>query len=336
MKKTMTVLILFILSGIILFGCGRPQPPKAPDEVKLQLKWLHQAQFAGFYMAQEKGYYAKENIKITFLEGGQDVDIAGSVVSRKADFGVVTPEYILINRSRGLPLIAIAAIYRRSAVAFAARANSGIVRPADFKGKTVAAAGKGGSMEFDLQLRAMMKKLKIDILKLNIIPYDPEYASFYSGKTDVTAAYYTGGIIKIRKKGMKINLIWPEDYGINFYSDTLATTEKMISDNPDLVERFMRASMQGWQDAIEDYRQAVVVSLKYVHDKEDSDTQTAMMEAMLPLVHTGEDRIGWMKPEIWHEMYGTLLDQGLLEKPFDVDQAYTMRFIKEISGGKVK
>lgn len=139
----------------------------------------------------------------------------------------------------------------------------------------------------------------------------------------------------MRKKGMKLNLIWPGDYGINFYSDTLATSEKMISDNPDLVERFMRASMQGWQDAIEDYRQAVIVSLKYVHDQ-DSDMQTAMMEAMLPLVHTGEDQIGWMKPEIWHEMYGTLLDQGLLEKPFDVDQAYTMWFIKEISGGKVK
>jgi len=61
-----------------------------------------------------------------------------------------------------------------------------------------------------------------------------------------------------------------------------------------------------------------------------------MMEAMLPLVHTGEDQIGWMKPEIWHEMYGTLFDQGLLEKPFDVDQAYTTQFIKEIYGGKAE
>ena len=61
-----------------------------------------------------------------------------------------------------------------------------------------------------------------------------------------------------------------------------------------------------------------------------------MMEAMLPLVDTGDDRIGWMEPDIRREMYGTLSDQGLLEKPFDVDQAYTMRFINEIYGGKVK
>jgi len=287
-------------------------------------------------MAQEKGYYAKENIKVTFLEGGKDVDIAGSVISGKADFGVMTPEYILVNRSRGgVPLTALAAIYRRSAVVFAARADSGIVRPADFKGKTVAAAGKGGSMEFELQLRAMMRKLNIDISKVNIVPYDPEYVRFYSGETDVTGAYDTGGIIKIRKKGMKLNLIWPDDYGINFYSDILATSDKMISDNPDLVKRFMRATLKGWQGAIENYRQAVIVTLKYAKNT-DSETQTAMMEAMLPLVHTEEDHIGWMKPEIWHDMYGTMLEQGLLEKPFDVDRAYTMRFIEEICGGKVK
>jgi NitT/TauT family transport system substrate-binding protein len=335
MRNLTRIPALLILSFIMIFGCGRSQPPKAPDEVKLQLKWLHQAQFAGFYMAQEKGYYAKENIKITFLEGGQDVDIAERVISGKADFGVMTPEYILVNRSKGVPLTALAAIYRRSATVFVARADSGIVRPSDFTGKTVAAAGQGGSREFELQLRAMMRKLKIDISKVNIVPYDPEYADFYSGKTDITAAYYTGGIIKIRRVGMKIILIRPGDYDVNFYSDILATTEKMISDNPDLVKRFMRATLKGWQDAIEDYRQAVIVTLKYTRDQ-DSDMQIAMMEAMLPLIHTGEDRIGWMKPEIWHEMYGTLFDQGLLEKPFDVDQAYTMRFIKEIYGGKVK
>jgi NitT/TauT family transport system substrate-binding protein len=334
MKNITRISVLFILSCIILFGCGKSQPPKAPDEVKLQLKWLHQAQFAGFYMAQEKGYYAKENIKITFLEGGRDINIAERVISGKADFGIMAPESILNNRSRGGPVTALAAIYRRSSTVFVARADSSIVRPSDFAGKTVAVGGKGFE-EAEIQFQAMMKKLGINLSKIRTIPFDPNYEAFYRNKADIAATYYTTGLIKMRKKGMKLNLIWPGDYGINFYSDTLATTEKMISDNPDLVERFMRATMKGWQDAIEDYRQAVVVTLKYAHDQ-DSDMQTAMMEAMLPLVHTGEDQIGWMKPEIWHEMYGTLSAQGLLEKPFDVDQAYTMRFIKEIYGGKVK
>jgi len=335
MNNIVRIPALLILSCIMIFGCSESQPPKAPDEVKLQLKWLHQAQFAGFYMAQEKGYYAKENIKITFLEGGQGIDILGSVISGKADFGVMTPESVLIDRSRNVPLTALAAIYRRSALVFAARAESGIIRPHDFAGKTVAVAGHGGIREFEIQLRAMMKKLKIDIMKTNIVPFDPKFEGFYSGKTDVIASYYTGGIIKIKKKGLKLNLIWPGDYGVNFYSDILVTTDKMISDQPDLVKRFMRATLKGWQDAVGDYRQAVIVTLKYAKDT-DSETQTTMMEAMLPLVHTGEDQIGWMKPNIWHDMYATMLEQGLLEKPFDVDQAYNMMFIKEIYGGKAR
>jgi NitT/TauT family transport system substrate-binding protein len=335
MKNITRISVLLILSGIILFGCEKPHPPKAPDEVKLQLKWHHQAQFAGFYMAQEKGYYVAENIKVTFLEGGQDVDIAETVSSGKADFGIMTPEYVLLNRSMGESLTALAAIYRRSAVVFAARADSGIINPNDFIGKTVASVSRGGSIEFELLFRALMKKLKINISKIKMSLYDPTYENFYSGETDVTAAYYTAGIIKIRKKGIKLNLIWPEDYGINFYSDTIVSADRLITENPDLVRRFLRASLKGWQDAIGDYREAVIVTLKYAQNK-DSDTQTAMMEAMLPLVHTGEDHIGWMKPEIWHDMYGTLLEQGLLEKPFDVNQAYTIKFIEEIYGGKVR
>jgi NitT/TauT family transport system substrate-binding protein len=335
MKNTVGIPALIIISCLILFGCDKPQPPKAPDEVKLQLKWHHQAQFAGFYMAQEKGYYAAENIKVTFLEGGLDVDIAETVSSGKADFGVMTPEYILINRSRGADLSALAAIYRRSAVVYAAKADSGIVKPADFMGKTVAVEGKGGSLEFYLLFRALMRNLKIDISKLNIIPYDPEYTAFYSGKADVTAAYYTGGIIRIRKKGMKLNLIWPGDYGVNFYSDTIVATDRLLSENPDLVARFLRATLKGWHDAVENYKDAVTITLKYARDK-DSDTQTAMMEAMLPLVHTGEDRIGWMKPDVWREMYDTLSEQKLLNKSFDVNQAYTMRFIEAIQGEKFR
>ncbi|MFO7665613.1 MAG: ABC transporter substrate-binding protein [Desulfobacterales bacterium] len=334
MRKLSKIPALIIISCIVIFGCSESKLPKAPDEVKLQLKWIHQAQFAGFYMAQEKGYYAAENIKVTFLEGGQDIDIPGNLVSGKADFGVMAPELILIDRSRGVPLTAISAIYRRSATVFVAKADSGIVRPYDFTGKTIAAGGEGFN-ESQIQLYAMMKKVKLNISKTRIIPFDPGYEAFYRNAADVAATYYTAGLIRMRKKGMKLNLIWPGDYGVNFYSDILVTTDKMISDNPDLVTRFTRATLKGWQDAMEDYRQAVVFTLKYARDK-DSDTQTAMMEAMLPLVHTGEDRIGWMKPNVWHEMYETLWEQGLLGKPFDVDRAYTTRFIEEIYGEKVK
>jgi NitT/TauT family transport system substrate-binding protein len=333
MRKITSVSVGLFLSGLLLLGCGATQPPKGLDEVKLQLKWVHQAQFAGFYVAQEKGYYAKENIKVTLLEGRQDIDIAQRVVSGQADFGVLTPEFIFIKRSQGAPL---AAIYRRSAVVFVAMADSGVVRPSDFMGKTVATGDPGGSQkDFELQFYAMMKRLGLDVSKVKIGPFDPSYTTFYNGKVEVTPCYSTGGLIKIRQKGLKLNLIWPSDYGIHFYSDTLATTDRLISEKPDLVARFLRASLRGWRDAIEDYQQAVTVTLTYAQIK-DPQLQTTMMEAMLPLVHTGEDKIGWMKGEVWQGMYQILLEQRLLARPFDVNQAYTLRFLKEIYGEKAK
>ncbi len=334
MKNTVRITALIIISCIIIFGCSESQPPKAPDEVKLQLKWHHQAQFAGFYMAQEKGYYAAENIKVTFLEGGPNVDIAEKLISGRAGFGILAPEVILINRSRGVPFTSIATIFRRSPTVFVAKYDSGIIRPSDFTGKTVSVSSIGFS-ESETQFKAMMKKLGVDLSKVKVTLHDATYENIYSNEADVSAAYSISGVIRMRKKGLKLNLIWPEDYGINFYSDTLVTTEKLISENPDLVKRFTRASLKGWQDSIGDYRQAVNVTLKYAGDK-DSDIQTAMMEAMLPLVHTGEDHIGWMKPDVWNEMYETLLEQGLLEKPFDINKGYTIKFIEEIYGGKVR
>jgi len=336
MRKIIISVLGLLLIGLLLLGCGPSQSKKVPDEVKLQLKWVHQAQFAGFYVAQEKGYYTQENIKVSFLEGGQGIDNAGSVISGTAHFGVLSPEDILIKRSQGVPLTAIAAIYRRSAVVYLSKADSGIIRPADFLGKKVAVAGTAGTIrDFEFQFYALIKKLGLDSKKLKIVTYDPDYVAFYKGEVDVTATFATGGLIKMRQKGLKLNLIWPSDYGIHFYSDTLATTDKLISEKTDLITRFLRATLKGWQDAIEEYQQAVAITLKYAKIK-DPQLQTAMMEAMLPLVHTGEDQIGWMKPKWWQGMYQILLEQRLLDHPFDINQANTMRFLNEIYGIKAK
>lgn len=321
---------------IAFVACERPQDKGALDEVTVQLKWVHQAQFAGLYVAQEKGYYTQENIRVNFLEGGQGIDNAEAVISGKAQFGVMAPEDVQISRSRGAPLKAIAAIYRRSAVVFVAMADSHITRPQDFPGKTVASGSEGGAVrDFEFQLRALAKKLGVDISKIDVVPYDVNYTAFIEGNVDVTPSYSTGGLIRLRQKGLKLNLIWPGDYGIHFYSDILVATDETIKEKPDLVMRFLRATLRGWQDAIEDYEGAVAITLKYARVK-DPQLQTAMMEAQLPLVHTGEDHIGWMRAEEWEGMYDILLEQNILKAPFEVNQAYTMRFLEEIHGGGTK
>ncbi|MEW6186162.1 MAG: ABC transporter substrate-binding protein [Thermodesulfobacteriota bacterium] len=336
MKKGMSRwagIVMLFLSLPCFSACKPASPPRPPEEVRLQLKWIHQAQFAGFYMAREKGHYAREGLKVTFLEGGPGIDNAGNVLSGKADFGVLSPEDLLIHRGHGDPLTALAAIYRRSAVVFVAQSDSGIEKPSDFIGRTVAAKGERGTLEFYLQFLAMMDKLGIDTKRIKIVPFDSEYKGFLKGEVQVTPCYATAGLIKLRGQGLKLNLIRPDDYGVHFYSDILVAAEGLIDKNPDLVLRFVRASLRGWQEVVEDYTRAVQVVLHFTEQK-NLELQTAMMEAMLPLVHTGEDHLGWMKPEIWQGMADLLAKEGFIKKSFNVAPAYSLRFIHELYGKK--
>ena len=126
-----------------------------------------------------------------------------------------------------------------------------------------------------------------------------------------------------------MNLIHPDDYGIHFYSDTLYTTENMIATNPDLVLRFLRATLKGWTFAVENPDKIALMVAAY-NPNADFAHETSQMTASLPLINTGEDHIGWMKPETWAGMAQTLREQGVLTAPLDMSQVYALQFLEEI------
>jgi NitT/TauT family transport system substrate-binding protein len=326
MKKTTIICISAMLLIIFVAGCVPQEVQKPPDEVTVQLKWIHQAQFAGLYVAQDRGYYTDENINIKFIEGGSGISLTGPLINGRADFSILSPEELIVKRSEGLPIVAIATTYRRSPVIFASMADSGIVHPADFIGKTVSLLGQ---TDAEIEFYALMKKSGIDISKIKLIKYNPEYTEFLNGDADIMYLYITAGLIKIQQKGYKLNLVWPGDYGVKFYADTLVTNENIVSQNPGLVTRFLRATLKGWEDAIGDSESAIEATLKHAKIK-DKDLQSAMMDAQIPLINTGEDYIGWMKAEDWQAMYETLLDQKLINTPMDYNKLYTMQFLDKI------
>lgn len=328
--KRVRIGLLLALATALFLGCARPEAEEPVDQVTVQLKWVHQAQFAGFYLAQERGYYAEENLAVSFVEGGPGIQPEEQVAAGQADFGVGAPEVILLQRGQGQPVVAIAAIYRRNPTVFAALVESGIERPADLLGRSVSVAGVA---EFEMQLKAMFNRLGLDVSQVATVPHSYDLGPFQRGEVDSIAIYSTGGVMRLRQAGVNVNLIWPGDYGVRFYADTLFTTERMISENPDVVARFLRATLRGWREAIEDTQVAGEITLRYAKEA-DLELQTLMMEASAPLVHTGQDQIGWMRPEVWQGMHQILLEQGILEEPVDVGQAYTMEFLEEVYGGE--
>jgi len=332
MKKIVIIFILIFIvlpvlsMNLLLSGCTSQKASVPPDEVSVQLKWVHQAQFAGFYLAQDEGYYSVENINVKFIEGGAGIDLVEPLINGQADFSQIPPEQLIMECCRGVPIKAIAAIYRQSPVVFISKADSQIIKPSDFIGKTVAILGQ---TEAEIQFYAMMNKLGFDISEVNLIEYSPDYTEFLNNEADVTYVYITGGLIKLQQKGYELNIIWPGDYGVKFYADLLVANEDMISQNPGLITRFLKATLKGWEDAIGGSESAVESTLKYAKIKE-RELQLAMMNAQEPLINTGEDYIGWMKDEEWQAMYKTLFEQKLIDTPIDYKKLYTVEFLNKV------
>lgn len=319
-----------VLSVLLsLAGCNDPVTDSLPEKINIQLKYAHQAQFAGIYMALEKGYYQDENLDVQLTEGGGGVDLVAPVVNGEAQFGIAASDLVLVKRAQGVKIKAIAAIYRRSAAIFASKADSGIKRPHDMVGKRIAVLSEN-AREYEFQLRAMLNKLDLDTSDMVLLPLDHHYQEFLDGTIDVTGAYITGGYLRLKSQGIDLNLIWPSDYGIDFYSDTIFVNESLLERNPDLALKFLRATLKGWNDAIRDIQKSVEITMRYSKIT-DKGLQMEMMKAQLPLIYTGDDHIGWMTDSVWSGMNDILFEQGVIKKPLsDIHSVYTMELLQEI------
>ena len=325
-SSKLTILALLFLVVVLLAACGQQEAEQPLDEIVVQLKWLHQSQFAGFYAADVNGEYAAEGLSITFIEGGPTVNTRASVLNGSAQFGVAGADEILVDRATGKAVRGLATIYRRSPVVFAADARLGITRPQDFVGKKILAG-----LNSIPTLHAMMAHVGIsqDQYVVETHPFDP--ALFASGEFPIWGVYTTGSIDILNREGYDLNLVNPDDYGVHFYNDTIFATDEFLAENSELVVRFLRATLRGWRWAIENPEEAGVMAVRYKSEL-DPEVQIAQMEASVPLVHTGEDHIGWMRAEVWQGMHDILLEQDLLTAPLDISQVYTMEFLENLYG----
>jgi NitT/TauT family transport system substrate-binding protein len=316
-----------ILTVFILAPSSACAPRATPMElipVTVQLQWTHQAEFAGFYAADQNGNYADEGLAVTFIQGGPDVDNLAPLVDRKVQFCTATAEQLIVARASGKPLRAVATIYRRSPAVFFSLADSGITRPQDFAGKKVRVPAT-----ILPTLHAMTSRVGVTPDQYTEVNLPSDVTIFASGVVPVWGGYINALPLLVQKAGIKIIIIYPDDYGVHFYGDSLITTDELISTQPDLVERFLRATLVGWTYAVENPEKVGLMVQKYIPDAEPS-LETDKMIASIPLVNTGEDHIGWMKAEMWTSMEQTLREQGVLTSPLDVTQVYTMQFLNEI------
>jgi NitT/TauT family transport system substrate-binding protein len=299
-------------------------PTPTPTHITVQLSWTNQAEFAGLYAADQLGYFGEAGLQVSFLEGGPEVDFITPVIDGRALFGIAQPADVILARADNMPVRSIAVIYRRNPIVFFALADSGISRPQDFVGKKIRS-----TFSADQTLRAMMARIGV-----NADQYETEYlpsdvSLFASSDVPVWAGFINGLALEVQQTGYKLNIIYPDDYGIHFYGDVLITSDDLIRNDPDLVYRFTRAVLKGWTYAVENPQNVGLLIQEYNPDV-DPDVEIDKMTASIPFINTGENYIGWMKPEVWIAMEQTLREQGVLADTLDIEQVYTRQFLEEI------
>lgn len=291
--------------------------------ISIRLKWLHQAQFAGFYYAKEAGFYEDRALDVTLRPGGIDYPAIQMVASRSDDFGITAADQILLARDKGIPVVAIACIFRKSPFVLFSLKESGITKVEDFRGKKVGLK-LGGNEE--LTYRAMMKKAGLSSRDVQEIPVKFDISLLLAKKIDVWPGYSINEPITAEEKGFPVNLIWPDKYGIHLYADVLFTTEEMIRTEPAVVKAVVESTIKGWQEAFANREIAITYTLKQSNQL-NSAHERKMLNASYSLVLPDDKPIGWMDMSVWKEMYQLLKINDLLKTEFDLSKSFRQDFI---------
>jgi ABC-type nitrate/sulfonate/bicarbonate transport system substrate-binding protein len=317
MKRILSALLILV----VLFSAGCTK--KDPEKITVKLKWLHQAQFAGNYVAKEKGFYEEEGLDVTLLPFSFDDPTIDAVANGEATFGITGADELIFARSKGIPIKAFAVIYQVNPVCAYSIKESGILKPQDFIGRTV---GLEQGTNVDTLYYVMMSRLGIDRSNINEIPIGYDATELLAGETDISTGYIINEPHQVIESGKEVNTILMADYGANMYADVLFATEETINNNPEQVQKFLNATIKGWRYAIENTDEAVDITLLYATNRTKSH-ETYMLEKSMPLINTGDVSIGWMTKEGWGNVQNILLEQNILNKKIDMEHAYTLNFL---------
>jgi diguanylate cyclase (GGDEF)-like protein/PAS domain S-box-containing protein len=216
------------------------------ETIDLQLRWHHQFQFAGYYAALQQGYYKQAGLDVVIHEGTPENIPITEVLKGQGQYGVANSE-LLLARLKGDPLVALAAIYQHSPSVLLVRKDKNIVSPHDLIGKKVMMPGS----YVDADFIAMFNKEHVNIKDVQIIPSSFDIQDLVTGKVDAFNSYISNEPYFLKQQGVEFNILNPRDYGIDFYTDMLFTSEDEVNQHPERVKAFLNASLLGWRYAMD-------------------------------------------------------------------------------------
>ncbi len=311
--KSTTVLITLMLSLVAIMSLNSYAADKPNEKVTLQLKWMHQFQFAGYYAAKEKGYYQEAGLDVSFIEGSPSTDVMQEVQAGHADYGTGTSEIILAHY-HGAPFVVLGVIFQHSPVKLVTLASSGIDNVHKLAGRNIMI--ETGSAE----LFAYLQQEGLPAKKFTQAPLSSKLDDFIAGKVDAMLIYDTDESFVLQTMHQDYYQFSPRMSGIDFYGDNLFTTEQQLKNNPKQVEAFRAASMRGWQYALNNQEEIARLIYDKYSQRHTLDHLRFEAKAMCNLMQPELIMPGYMNEGRWQHIVQTYHQLGLLPKHIDVSK----------------
>ena len=300
-------------------------------KASLRLKWLPQTQFAGFYLAKARGYYAAEGIDLAINPGGPNLLTENLVATGADTFGLSGgTDSVFAARDKGLPIVCVGVAHQTTPFVFVARADGPIKTLQDFRGKTVTAWFTGANYV----LLGMLAQAGLKASDFTLQPQQVSVTPFVDGQVDViTATVYNEYYTLVTRMGAdKLHRFVPDDYGITFPRDTVIVSEATAKEKPELVRGFLRASIRGWREALREPKVGVdaVMAVAPTLDRAAQEFMLTEAGTLMVAGQGGKEGLLWIDRDAVRSAHDFLLKYEVIKKPVDLAAAYNRSFLDGI------
>ena len=288
----------------------------ASEKVSLQLMWFDQFQFAGYYMAKEKGYYKNAGLDVEIKKFKIGMDTTKEVVNKRANFAIGRTS-LLIDIANGNKLLLLSAIFQSSPLVLITKKSSNINTIEDFKGKRAMLTGTKKSAG----IFAMLSSHGIFQNNMKILKSKNKEQNLVNDKVDIISAYLSNQVHTLRQRGIELNVFNPKDFGFDFYSDFLFTSQDEFDNHPQRVINFRQASLKGWEYAFSHIEEAIDLILKKYNTQHKTKSQLFYEAIKLKeLAYKNGTKLGEIKISKIKQIYDIYKIMGYIKKDIDLNE----------------
>jgi NitT/TauT family transport system substrate-binding protein len=321
-------LVLIMLGlAISLSACSRLQVKNDAGtlrKIQLPMGYIPNIQYAPFYVAVDKGYFAEEGLELKF-DYSFETDGVALVGAGELPFAVASGEQVLLARSQGLPVVYTFAWYQQFPISIVSAPGLNIKKPADLRGQTIGLPGLFGANYIGLQALLFSAGLKPEDVKMDAIGFN-QVEAFASKQNNIVVGYVANEPIVLRSQGYDVNELRVSDY-VQLAANGMISNETTIAEEPGLVRAILHALSRGIEDTISNPDEAYRISLKFVENLADQDKAAQMQILNTSIEIWKAEKIGYSDPQAWENMNNLLVKMELIPSPVDLTKAFTNEFI---------